>query len=153
MFFILRDRWLQDFGEQLICQIELFAMVALRWQLGELLKGRRSIWWVHNEAARYCLIQGVSGSKSMQKLCRSFYDLEALHPTFSWVERVPSYSNPADAPSCLGNFTGPSSHSAVAHLRGYLRKGGISYQLKAYGQHGGYTPTYDGCPPCHVENE
>ena len=74
-------------------------MVAIRWQLGEWLSGRRSIWWVDNEAARHCLIKGVSGSKSMQRLCRAFYDLEALHPTFSWFERVPSYSNPADAPS------------------------------------------------------
>ena len=95
----LRDLWLKEVGEQLICQIELYAMVAIRWQLGEWLSGRRSIWWVDNEAARHCLIKGVSGSKSMQRLCRAFYDLEALHPTFSWFERVPSYSNPADAPS------------------------------------------------------
>ena len=95
----LRDKWVREVGDQIICQIELFAMVAVRWQLGAFLHERRSIWWVDNEAARHCLIKGVSGSKSMQRLCRSFYDLEALHPTFSWVERVPSYSNPADAPS------------------------------------------------------
>ncbi len=95
----LRDKWVQEVGDQIICQIELFAMVALRWQLGAFLHERRSIWWVDNEAARHCLIKGVSGSKGMQRLCRAFYVLEALHPTFSWVERVPSYSNPADAPS------------------------------------------------------
>lgn len=35
----------------------------------------------------------------MQRLCRAFYDVETAHPTYSWFERVPSYSNPADAPS------------------------------------------------------
>lgn len=95
----LRDLWLKEVGEQLICQIELYAMVAVRWQLGKWLSGRRSIWWVDNEAARHCLIKGASGSRSMQQLCRVFYDLETSYPTFSWFERVPSYSNPADAPS------------------------------------------------------
>ena len=71
----LRDKWVQEVGDQIICQIELFAMVALRWQLGAFRHERRSIWWVDNEAARHCLIKGVSGSKSMQRLCRSFYDL------------------------------------------------------------------------------
>ena len=63
---VLRDLWLREVGDQLICQIEL----------GKWLAGRRSIWWVDNEAARHCLIKGVSGSKSMQQLCRAFYDVE-----------------------------------------------------------------------------
>ena len=117
---VLRDVWLKEVGDQLICQIELYAMVALRWQLGKWLAGRRSIWWVDNEAARHCLIKGVSGSKSMQQLCRAFYDIETSYPTYSWFERVPSYSNPADAPSRFqveGICKDPWYSSCIAFFR------------------------------------
>ena len=44
------------------------------WREGEAFGG-----W-DNEAARHCLIKGVSGSKSMQQLCRAFYDIETALP-------------------------------------------------------------------------
>eukprot|EP00435_Cladocopium_sp_Y103_P026667 s2745_g6.t1 len=91
--------WKHLVGEQLICQIELYAMVALRWALKDLLKDRRTIWWVDNEAARYATIKGLSPSPVMRHLVRSFYSFEVESPTFSWIERVPSSSNPADGPS------------------------------------------------------
>ena len=95
----LLTRWTHLIGEQLICQIELYAMVILRWMLKDLLMDRRSIWWVDNEAARYSAIKGISPSPVMRILVREFYRFELESPTFSWVERVPSYSNIADGPS------------------------------------------------------
>ena len=74
-------------------------MVALRWAYADRLKDRRTIWWVDNDAARYALIKGHSPSVVMRQLVRLFYSFEALAPTFSWIERVPSTSNPADPPS------------------------------------------------------
>lgn len=47
-------------GDQLICQIELFVAVWTRMRMRALLRDRRSIWWIDNEAARHCLIKGVS---------------------------------------------------------------------------------------------
>eukprot|EP00435_Cladocopium_sp_Y103_P010287 s5853_g2.t1 len=92
-------KWRHCVGEQLICQIELYAMVALRWMQRSLFKDRRSIWWIDNEAARYSVIKGISPSPAMRSLVRLFYQLESTDPTFSWIERVPSFSNPADGPS------------------------------------------------------
>eukprot|EP00435_Cladocopium_sp_Y103_P056688 s1782_g19.t1 len=95
----LLDKWAHLVGEQLICQIELFAMVALRWILAEQLKDRRTIWWVDNDAARFAAIKGNSPSFVMKFLVRTFYHFEAEAPTYSWIERIPSASNPSDGPS------------------------------------------------------
>ena len=64
-----------------------------------MLHNRRSIWWVDNEAARFSLIKGQSGSESMNQLVREYYRVDSDYPTFGWVERVPSFSNPSDSPS------------------------------------------------------
>ena len=95
----LLDKWTGTVGDQLICQIELYAMVALRWTLAAMLRDRRSLWWVDNDAARYAVIKGSSPSVTMRHLVRNFYHLEASSPTHSWIERIPSLSNPADGPS------------------------------------------------------
>ena len=95
----LKHHWMKEIGDHLICQLELYVMVSLRWSLRSLLRDRRTIWWVDNEAARYSLIKGQSGSDSMNKLVRQYYHFDGDHPTYSWIERVPSFSNPADAPS------------------------------------------------------
>jgi hypothetical protein len=65
----------------------------------DLLKDRRTLWWVDNEAARFSTIKGLSPSVTMRTLVREFYSLDLSHPMFSWIERVPSFSNPADGPS------------------------------------------------------
>ena len=95
----LRDKWRVDVGDQLICQIELFAAVAIRFHLAKFLHNRRSIWWIDNEAARFSLIKGLSVSPTMRTPTRAFYSLEVDFSTFNWFERVPSVSNIADPPS------------------------------------------------------
>ena len=90
----LLAHWRKHAGEQLICQIELYAMVVLRW-----MRNRRTIFWVDNEAARFTVIKGLSPSPTMRWLAREFFRFEIDTPTFSWIERVPSYSNVADGPS------------------------------------------------------
>ena len=95
----LIQKWKSVVGEHLICQIELYVMVLLRWQFRDWLCNRRSIWWVDNDAARYCVIKGLSPSETMKNLVREFYAVDTTSPTFSWIERVPSFSNAADGPS------------------------------------------------------
>ena len=51
----LLQMWLREVGDQLICQIELYTMVVIRWVYASLLQGRRTISWVDNDAARYSL--------------------------------------------------------------------------------------------------
>ena len=41
----------------------------------------------------------MSATQTMRTLVREFYSLESAHPTFPWVEIVPSAVNPADGPS------------------------------------------------------
>ena len=96
---VLLDKWKVLVGDHLICQIELYVMVLIRWQFKSLLHNRRSIWWVDNDAARYCTIKGQSASPSMRDLVREFYAVDADSPSYSWIERVPSLSNISDGPS------------------------------------------------------
>ena len=92
-------RWVSEVGEHIICQIELYAMVCIRRMLAPELRGRRSIFFVDNDSARFSIIKGRSGSESMCLLAHAFHELDAIHPTYWWIARVPSYSNPSDAPS------------------------------------------------------
>ncbi|CAE7415281.1 unnamed protein product [Symbiodinium sp. CCMP2592] len=92
-------RWEAEVGTQLICQIELYAVVCLRWALASTLDHRRLIWWIDNESARYGLIKGISDSPSMSSLIQSFAIADSKAPSYSWYERVPSFSNIADGPS------------------------------------------------------
>ncbi|CAE7319085.1 unnamed protein product [Symbiodinium sp. CCMP2592] len=95
----LISRWEADVGSQLICQTELYAIVCLRWALASTFGHRRLIWWVDNESARYGLIKGISDSPSMASLVQAFALADSKAPSYSWYERVPSFSNIADGPS------------------------------------------------------
>ena len=41
----------------------------------------------------------MSPSPTMKCLARELYSFEVENPTYSWVERAPSFSNIADGPS------------------------------------------------------
>ena len=95
----LVQSWLSSVGEQLICEIELYALVAIRHSLGLTFEGRRCIYWIDNNAARSAVIKGHSTSPAMLDLTFRLSEVEALTPCASWIERVPSFSNIADYPS------------------------------------------------------
>ena len=95
----LVQSWLSSVGEQLICEIELYALVAIRHSLGLTFEGRRCIYWIDNNAARSAVIKGHSTSQAMLDLTFRLSEVEALTPCASWIERVPSFSNIADFPS------------------------------------------------------
>ena len=91
--------WQRYDDEQIICQAELAATVCIRYQARARLAGRKCIYFVDNESARYALIKAVSGVPSMQALSSLFHSWDSDHPHYAWIERVPSASNPADLPS------------------------------------------------------
>jgi len=95
----LVDHWLRLAGEQIISQVELWALVCFKWSQKERLLNRRVIEWIDNEAARVSVIKANSSSSTMRSLSRVMADIDLKWPTFSWTERVCSYSNPADLPS------------------------------------------------------
>ena len=91
----LLDLWLET-PDQVICQIKLWAFVAVRWDLRATLLNRRVIAWIDNAAARISLIKAASHLPSMAAMCQVCCDMEIPYPA---IERVPSFSNPADLPS------------------------------------------------------
>ena len=97
----LLSLWKGTVGDQLICQIELLAMVLVRWQWKHELHNRRVLLFVDNNSARGGTVKGRSNSPSMDDLVKAFYSIEVHLPSFWWIERVPSKSNPADEPSRL----------------------------------------------------
>ena len=95
----LVDHWVKFAVEQIILQIELWALLSIRWCLRRQLHNRRVIEWIDNEAARMTTIKANSPSATMRNLGRIMADIEIRWPTASWTERVCSFSNPADLPS------------------------------------------------------
>ena len=84
----LVQHWKDTSGEQIISQIELWALVAVRWFFREKLVNRRVIAWIDNEAARASAIKATSPSETMRALTRLLADLETVWPLYSWTERV-----------------------------------------------------------------
>ena len=95
----LVELWLKDVGEQLICQIEMFAYIAVRYKLHKDLLNKAGIAWIDNDPARYAILKGASDSFSLRAMCRLNQQLELESPSLIWYERVSSYSNPSDGPS------------------------------------------------------
>ena len=86
-------------GKQIICQLELYTLVLVRSLYAQRLQGRRALFFIDNEAARFAVIKGGTDSPSLATMCRVLATLDQQHGSYNWVERVPSLSNPADAPS------------------------------------------------------
>ena len=97
------QRWIDDMGSPdepaLICQIELYAVVLLRFMLRKTFCNRRVLIFVDNDTARFCLIRGLSRSSTMGSLVEAFDSLDGKDPMLYWIERVASFSNIADGPS------------------------------------------------------
>ena len=91
--------WSETVGEQLICEIELFAYMCIRWHLRHLLHRRYGLTFIDNESSRMTMIKRSSASNAMFLLVSLISLLDAILPFSAWCERVPSASNPADLPS------------------------------------------------------
>ena len=90
---------MKDVGDQIICQIEMFAYVTVRYKLRTQLLNKVGISWIDNDAARFAILKGTSDSFSLRAMCRVNQQIELESPSSIWYERVSSYSNPSDGPS------------------------------------------------------
>eukprot|EP00435_Cladocopium_sp_Y103_P021865 s4516_g5.t1 len=93
--------WKDLVGDHLICQIELYTMVLVRWEFQKLVVGRRVFLFVENNSSRGGVVKGRSNSPTMHDLIKACYSAEVNMPSYWWVEGVPSNSNPSDEPSGL----------------------------------------------------
>ena len=96
---VLIKLWTREAGEQIICQIEFFAYLAARFEYKGKMENRAVIAWIDNESARYAASKGSASSISLMAMARVIQFLEAKSPSITWIERVCSFSNPADKPS------------------------------------------------------
>ena len=88
---------------------------------GSLLKDWPVIWWIDNDAARHCLISARGYPDSNFRLVQTVLVCEQHFRIQSWFARVPSISNPADAPS-RGENASFLAHAAEAEIKvGWLR--------------------------------
>jgi len=85
--------WESEVGDQLICQIELFAYLAARIAFSSRTLNRSVIAWLDNESARYAASKGTAVSQSLMAMTRVLQSLELKAPSLTWVERVASHSN------------------------------------------------------------
>ena len=98
----ITDLWMQSESsepEQIISQVELYAMALLCHLRRHAWMNRRVILFCDNEAARFASIKGGSSSSSMNRLVQAWDAPNFGAPAYIWVERVPSYSNISDGPS------------------------------------------------------
>ena len=84
--------WQAIAGEQIICQIEMYAALLARFRYRDLLLNRPCIFFIDNEAARIALLKGASPSISLFRMTHAVSVLDAAKPCGVWYERVPSFS-------------------------------------------------------------
>ena len=96
---VLISYWTATVDEQLICEIELYAYICVRWHLRKELNNRYGIAFIDNESSRMTLIRRNSPSHAMFLMVSLLSLLDVVLPFSVWCERVPSASNPADMPS------------------------------------------------------
>ena len=82
-----------------IYEVELYAAIAAFELWGHLIQDSFSVFFLDNEAAQAALIAGKSSTKNGRSLVQRFLDAEHRWRARPWIGRVPTSSNPADAPS------------------------------------------------------
>ena len=127
----LLEHWKAEVGDQLICEIELFAILASMLELTSMLQSRRIVWWVDNDAARSVLIKGASRSWAMHSLARIFTEIDREFPSMWWVCRVPSFSNPGDAPS-RGHGSESVTMVGASKVQAFSQLGELSSRIHSF---------------------
>ena len=96
---VLTDFWLKKVGKQIICEVEFFAILCVRWHLRMKLHRRHGFMFIDNEACRMVAVKRSSSSPHMFRMSAFLGLVDAVSPFSCWYERVPSPSNLADLPS------------------------------------------------------
>ena len=84
---VLLRYWSETVGEQLICEIELFAYICIRWHLRHSLHRRYGLIFIDNESSRMTMIKRSSASNAMFLLVSLISLLDAILPFSAWVRK------------------------------------------------------------------
>jgi hypothetical protein len=108
----LVDSWRRTGQKQVIGQAEIFPVLMSRYVWASRLEGRPNITFIDNMSAMDALIKGLSNHDASLSLVADTWAADSALQTASWYDRVPSASNPADAPS-RGDAAGLLAAGAV----------------------------------------
>jgi hypothetical protein len=97
----LKREWLLSGRRQLVTECELLPVLLAKKYWAPVLRGRKVLWYVDSEPSKFSLIKGSSDTEECNRIVSAIHLLDADAPSFDWYARVPSKSNPADAPSRL----------------------------------------------------
>ena len=84
-----------------IYELELFPALAALWLWGDTVKGRQTVFYLDNDAARFSLIKASSSTQFGNRIVNAFASLELSLQVKVWFARVATESNIADEPSRL----------------------------------------------------
>ena len=89
---------------QIIGQAELLPVWLAKLVWSRHLAGRKVIYFIDNNSARFAMIRGTSPNSASARIVEQAWSLDASLGSSSWYARVPSPSNCSDGPS-RGDFT------------------------------------------------
>ncbi|CAE7838062.1 URC1 [Symbiodinium sp. CCMP2592] len=91
--------WLHEGTSHPILQCEMLAVCVAAALWSSAMAEWPVTWWIDNDAVRHCLISARGFPESNYRLLQTVLCCEEEFMLQSWFARVPSASNPADAPS------------------------------------------------------
>ena len=94
-------RWRSGTKTQVIGQAELFPVLLAKMTWAERIRGRRVIFFIDNDSARFSLIRAYSPALASAEVLWKSAEQDSLLALFPWYCRVPSASNISDKPSKL----------------------------------------------------
>ena len=91
-------KWCSDGKKHLIGPVELYAVVTARASWKNFLDGARALFFIDHSGVHAACVNGSSHDRLWRQLLIKL-EVADLVPMIGWYARVPSQSNPADAPS------------------------------------------------------
>ena len=82
--------------ETAILELEGMAIAAALHTFGDVIKGHKVVVFTDNESVQACVVKCKSRNLNLDLNIRHICSSEESLTTMCWIERVPSYSNPAD---------------------------------------------------------
>ena len=104
--------WKAAGNVQVIGQAELLPTLLVRMSNSSAFVNRRIIFMIDNDSARQALMKGYSKAPASRLILQMMVELELSTVCWAWYSRVPTRSNPADAPSRLELIPGPDNFHA-----------------------------------------
>ena len=92
----LTSRIKRDDQQTIIFELEGLAIAVALHVFEKHIKGKRVVIFTDNQSAQSCVVKCKSSNHNMNLIVRSICSSEERLGLMSWIERVPSQSNPAD---------------------------------------------------------